>query len=152
MSATRVAPSSVEYSVWRWRWTKESVAIRRETIDRNGRLWRGDFIFIFTRRGGSRHFALISLRSRYVMPTITLKAHYDGEHIVLDEPSDIPLNAPLLVTLVPLPSSPVPLTRPPPKIDYLARLREIYSDYVMPDEEFDDLLKNAQSGVENDLC
>ncbi|HEV7402555.1 MAG TPA: hypothetical protein VGO11_06510 [Chthoniobacteraceae bacterium] len=86
------------------------------------------------------------------MPTITLKAHYDGEHIVLDEPSDIPLNAPLLVTLVPQPASPVPLTPPPPKMDYMARLRAIYSDYVMADEEFDDLLKNAQSGVENDLC
>ena len=29
------------------------------------------------------------------MTTVTLRAHYDGEHIVLDEPFDIPANAPL---------------------------------------------------------
>lgn len=82
------------------------------------------------------------------MPTITLKAHYDGEHVVLDEPSDIPLNAPLLVTLV---SRPAPLAPSSQKMDYMARLRAIYGDYVMPDEEFDGLLKGSQSGVENDL-
>ena len=38
--------------------------------------------------------------------TVTLRAHYDGEHIVLDEPFDIPANAPLAVTvLAPDPSS-----------------------------------------------
>jgi hypothetical protein len=36
-------------------------------------------------------------------------------------------------------------------MDYVARLRAIYGDYVMPDEEFDCLLRNAQSGVANDL-
>jgi len=35
------------------------------------------------------------------MPTVTLKAHYDGERIQLDEPFDLPRNALLLVTLVP---------------------------------------------------
>ena len=34
------------------------------------------------------------------MPTAILKAHYDGEHIVLDEPFALPANAPLLVTVV----------------------------------------------------
>ena len=33
------------------------------------------------------------------MPTIILRAHYDGEHIVLDEPFQIPPNATLAVTV-----------------------------------------------------
>lgn len=39
------------------------------------------------------------------MPSVTLKAHYDGERIRLDEPFDLPRNALLLVTVVPLPES-----------------------------------------------
>jgi len=35
-----------------------------------------------------------------VMPTVTLKAHYDGERIQLDEPFDLPRNALLLVTVL----------------------------------------------------
>ena len=35
------------------------------------------------------------------MPTVTLQAHYDGRHIVLDEPYDLPANANLMVTLLP---------------------------------------------------
>ncbi len=35
------------------------------------------------------------------MPTVILKAHYDGEHIVLDEPFEFPPNASLVVTVVP---------------------------------------------------
>ena len=35
------------------------------------------------------------------MATITLPAHYDGQHIVLDEPYDLPANASLMVTLLP---------------------------------------------------
>ena len=35
------------------------------------------------------------------MPAVTLKAHYDGERIVLDEPFEIPPNSPLMVTMVP---------------------------------------------------
>ncbi|MBI4024562.1 MAG: hypothetical protein HY360_06245 [Verrucomicrobia bacterium] len=34
------------------------------------------------------------------MPTMILKAHYDGQHIQLDEPRDLPLNSPLIVTLL----------------------------------------------------
>ncbi len=34
------------------------------------------------------------------MPSVVLKAHYDGEHIVLDEPFVLPLNAPLAVTVL----------------------------------------------------
>lgn len=34
------------------------------------------------------------------MPTVTLKAHYDGERIQLDEPFDLPRNALLLVTVL----------------------------------------------------
>lgn len=36
---------------------------------------------------------------RAAMPTAILKAHYDGEHIVLDEPFDLPANASLVVTV-----------------------------------------------------
>lgn len=35
------------------------------------------------------------------MPTVILQAHYDGEHIVLDEPYDLPANASLMVTVLP---------------------------------------------------
>ena len=34
------------------------------------------------------------------MPNVSLKAHYDGERIQLDEPFDIPRNATLLVTVL----------------------------------------------------
>lgn len=34
------------------------------------------------------------------MPTAILKAHYDGEHIVLDEPFELATNAPLMVTVI----------------------------------------------------
>ncbi|MEA3187066.1 MAG: hypothetical protein QOD99_896 [Chthoniobacter sp.] len=35
------------------------------------------------------------------MPTVALQAHYDGHHIVLDEPFDLPANANLMVTVLP---------------------------------------------------
>ena len=35
------------------------------------------------------------------MATVALQAHYDGMHIVLDEPYDLPANANLLVTVMP---------------------------------------------------
>ncbi len=35
------------------------------------------------------------------MPTVALRAHYDGEHIILDEPYDLPANSVLIVTLLP---------------------------------------------------
>ena len=35
------------------------------------------------------------------MPSVTLKAHYDGERIRLDEPFDLQRNALLLVTVLP---------------------------------------------------
>ena len=34
------------------------------------------------------------------MPSVTLKAHFDGERIQLDEPCEIPRNARLLVTIL----------------------------------------------------
>ena len=34
------------------------------------------------------------------MPSVTLKAHYDGERIQLDEPFDLPPRASLLVTVL----------------------------------------------------
>ena len=36
------------------------------------------------------------------MPTVILKAHYDGERIVLDEPFDLPADSPLMVTVLPV--------------------------------------------------
>lgn len=38
------------------------------------------------------------------MPTVTLKAHYDGERILLDEPFDLPPNASLMITVLPPPT------------------------------------------------
>lgn len=35
------------------------------------------------------------------MPAVTLKAHYDGKHIVPDEPADLPIDTPLAVTVMP---------------------------------------------------
>lgn len=35
------------------------------------------------------------------MPSVSLKAHFDGERIQLDEPFDLPPNAALLVTVLP---------------------------------------------------
>jgi hypothetical protein len=35
------------------------------------------------------------------MPKVTLQAHFDGRHIILDEPYDLPANAILMVTLLP---------------------------------------------------
>jgi hypothetical protein len=34
------------------------------------------------------------------MSVVTLKAHYNGEQIVLDEPFDFPANTPLMVTVI----------------------------------------------------
>ena len=34
------------------------------------------------------------------MPNLSLRAHYDGEHIQLDEPFDLPPDTPLLVTVL----------------------------------------------------
>ena len=34
------------------------------------------------------------------MPSITLKAHYDGQYILLDEPFNLPANASLMVTVL----------------------------------------------------
>ena len=37
---------------------------------------------------------------RVTMPAVTLKAHYDGQRILLDEPFEIPPNTPLMVTVL----------------------------------------------------
>lgn len=39
------------------------------------------------------------------MPTVALKAHYDGDRIVLDEPFDLPPHSPLIVTVLPEPDT-----------------------------------------------
>ena len=39
------------------------------------------------------------------MKTVTLTAHFDGEHIQLDEPFQLPSEARLLVTIIPEPSA-----------------------------------------------
>jgi hypothetical protein len=38
---------------------------------------------------------------RHPMPAITLKAHFNGQHIILDEPFDLPPDSPLMVTVLP---------------------------------------------------
>jgi hypothetical protein len=35
------------------------------------------------------------------MPSVSLRAHYDGERIQLDEPFELPPDTPLLVTVLP---------------------------------------------------
>jgi hypothetical protein len=35
------------------------------------------------------------------MSVVSLKAHFDGERILLDEPFDLPLNSQLLITVLP---------------------------------------------------
>ena len=40
------------------------------------------------------------------MPTVALPAYYNGEHIVPDEPYNLPANASLMVTLLPAASAP----------------------------------------------
>jgi hypothetical protein len=35
------------------------------------------------------------------MAAVTLKAHFDGERILLDEPFEIPPNSPLMITVLP---------------------------------------------------
>ena len=37
------------------------------------------------------------------MQTVTLTAHFDGKHIQLDEPFELPSEARLLVTILPVP-------------------------------------------------
>ncbi len=37
------------------------------------------------------------------MPAITLKAHFDGQRILLDEPFDLPKGSRLMVTVLPPP-------------------------------------------------
>ncbi|GDX11874.1 hypothetical protein LBMAG57_36460 [Verrucomicrobiota bacterium] len=39
------------------------------------------------------------------MPTVAFKAHFNGDHIVLDEPFDLPPHWPLIVTLLPQPDT-----------------------------------------------
>jgi hypothetical protein len=36
------------------------------------------------------------------MPAVTLRANWNGERILLDEPYEFPPNAPLIVTVLPL--------------------------------------------------
>ncbi len=43
------------------------------------------------------------------MPAISLKAHFDGNAIQLDEPYELPRDAPLLVTILVPTSSDTPL-------------------------------------------
>ena len=56
-----------------------------------------------------RRFCALALKNAkeypFAMPSVILKAHYDGEHIVLDEPFVIPPNTPLAVTVL-SPSTP----------------------------------------------
>jgi hypothetical protein len=48
-------------------------------------------------------FLAIQAVSNYTesMPALSLKAHFNGKQIVLDEPFDLPPDSPLLVTVLP---------------------------------------------------
>lgn len=54
-------------------------------------------------RGGQRSGRHKEMDTR--MRSVTLRAHYDGERIVRDEPFELPVNAPLTVTVLGPPSS-----------------------------------------------
>ncbi len=41
------------------------------------------------------------------MPTVILKAHYDGQRIVLDEPFELATNSPLMLTVLPAEADPL---------------------------------------------
>ena len=41
---------------------------------------------------------------RYIVRKVALQAHYDGVHIVLDDPYNLPVNVSLMVTLLLSPS------------------------------------------------
>ncbi len=41
------------------------------------------------------------------MPRISLKAHYDGKRILLDEPFAIPANSPLIISVLPIADAPM---------------------------------------------
>ncbi len=72
------------------------------------KLLRRDFIhrlrrFTQMNQEGRRTVALAPQRSATYtasMSAVSLKAHYDGERIVLDEPFDLPPNSPLIVTVI----------------------------------------------------
>jgi len=52
-------------------------------------------------QGGADHLDLGNAAFVKSTPTLALKAHCDGKHIVLDEPYNLPANASLMVTLLP---------------------------------------------------
>jgi hypothetical protein len=60
------------------------------------------------------------------MPTVALKAHFDGDHIVLDEPFELPRHAPLIVTLLE--------ERDPERADWEALAAESLARAYGPDE------------------
>jgi hypothetical protein len=61
------------------------------------------------------------------MPTVTLKANYDGEQIILDEPFEIPPNSPLMVTVL-------PATEATADEDWVSAPRKALSGAYGPDE------------------
>ena len=72
------------------------------------------------------------------MPTVTLKAHFDGERIQLDESYPLPPNASLLVTLI----HPAPDIERQPWFDLAAQsLAAAYGDNE-PDYDPGDLKKS----------
>ena len=74
--------------------------------------------------------------------TTTLRAHFDGETLVPDEPVDLPVGQPLTVTVMPSPkgSGKLPIFADPTRTleEKLAALRELASGGVegtnIPDE------------------
>ncbi len=58
------------------------------------------------------------------MSAVTLKAHFDGRHLVLDEPASLPIDTPLAVTISPVPTS---LESVAERADWAARSAQVLS-------------------------
>lgn len=79
------------------------------------------------------------------MPTLTPKAHYDGERIQLDEPFDLPEDSQLMMTIL----APEPLDERAEWLQFSAAgLARAYSDDE-PEYEFD--AKRARIKFESEL-
>ena len=72
------------------------------------------------------------------MTTVTLKAHFDGQHIVLDEPFELPKDAQLAVTILTSPLSELDAEREAWTAFALQQLARAYGDDE-PEYTLDDI-------------
>jgi hypothetical protein len=62
------------------------------------------------------------------MSVVTVKGHYDGQHVCLDAPVDLPVNTPVWVIL------PQPGAQDPEREEWLAFARAAFARAYGPDE------------------